>query len=156
MDHGLLAIDVLACPHRIDGCLFVPVVRRADNDGVDILARQDFFVVTGRKDVVAPEFLAVLEAAVVTVGHGDELHARNLHRYLRVPLALTARPNQRDLNVIVGRKRRGGFRLYRCQRIHLCSQERLCGCSACHFQKASTIQHECISSSMEVDRRLPR
>src|SRR6266852_3363778 len=111
MDHGLFAIHVLARLHSLDGCLFVPMVGRADNDGVDILTCQDLSVVTGSKDVIAPEFLAVLEPAVVTVRHSYELHARNLHSYLCVSLALNTSPNQRDLNMIVGSKRRGGFGL---------------------------------------------
>ena len=115
MDHRLLAIDILARLHRIDRDLFVPVIRRADDDGVNILTRQNLFVVACREDVVAPEFLAVFEPPVVTVRHGDQLHARNLHRNLRVSLALTTGPDQRDLNVIVGRHRRCGLSLRRCK-----------------------------------------
>ena len=76
----------------------MPMVGRADNDGVDILTRQNLLVVTGGKDVVAPKFLAVLEPPVVTVRDGYELYARNLHSNLGVSLALNTSAKQRDLN----------------------------------------------------------
>jgi len=108
---GLLAIDILARLHGIDGDLLVPMVGRANDDGVDVLALQNLTVVARSKDVVAPEFLAVLEAAVVAIRHGNELHTRNLQRYLRISLTLTTRPDQRDLNMIVRRNRLGRFSL---------------------------------------------
>ena len=82
--------------------LLVPVVGRADDHRVNILARQNLVVVAGGEDVVAPEFLAVLQPAVVAVGHGHQLHAGNLHGGLGVALSLPARADQRDLDVIVG------------------------------------------------------
>ena len=36
MDHGLLAIDVFPGVHGVDRSLFVPVIRRRDEDGVYI------------------------------------------------------------------------------------------------------------------------
>jgi hypothetical protein len=69
-------------------------------------------VVAGGKDVVAPEFLAVLEPAVVTIRHGNELHPGNLRRRnLGISLALATGADQRDLNMIVGRYRLGRFGL---------------------------------------------
>ena len=83
------------------------MIGRADDDGVDIFARQDFFVIARGEDVVAPEFLAVLEASVVTIGHGNELHAGNLERGTGVSLALPTGADQGDLDVIVGRSGSG-------------------------------------------------
>jgi len=37
----------------------VPVVGRADDDGVDVVAREDFLVVARGEDVVAPHFTTV-------------------------------------------------------------------------------------------------
>ena len=111
MDHRLLAINILAGFHCVHGDLLVPMVGRADDDGVDVFALQNLAVVAGGKDVIAPEFLAVLEAAVVAIRHGNELHAGNLQRNLGISLALTAGADQRDLNMIVGRNRLGRFGL---------------------------------------------
>ena len=74
VDHRLLAVHVLAGFHGIDGNLLVPVIGRANDHRVNIFARQDFLVVARGENVVAPELLAVLETAVVTVGDRDELH----------------------------------------------------------------------------------
>jgi hypothetical protein len=63
----------------------------------------------------------------------DQFHARNLHGKLRVSLALNARPNQRELNMIVGRDRRGRFRLNRPQRMHLCPKQRVRSRGSRHF-----------------------
>ena len=80
----------------------MPVVGGADDDGVDVFAGEDLVVVAGGEDVVAPELLAVREAAVVAVGHGDQLDAGNLHGESGVTLALAAGADERDLDVIVG------------------------------------------------------
>src|SRR6185503_9322637 len=61
MDHRLFAIDILARLHRINGSLLVPVVRRADDDGIDVLARKNLVVVASGKRVGAPYLLAALE-----------------------------------------------------------------------------------------------
>src|SRR4029077_13106529 len=109
VDHRLLTVDVLAGYHGIDGNLLVPVIGRADDHRVHIFSRQDFLVVARGENVIAPEFLAVLETAVVTVGYGYELHTGDSDRGPRVSLALNAGSNQVELDVIVGGERRGGF-----------------------------------------------
>ena len=96
MDHRLLAIDILARLHRIHRDLLVPMVGSSDDDGVDIFALQDLGVVAGGKNIVAPEFLAVLEPAVITIGHGNKLDPGNLHRDLGISLALTTGTDQRE------------------------------------------------------------
>ena len=50
MDHRLLAIDVFAGLHGVDGDLLVPVVGRADDDGIDVFAFQNLGVVAGGED----------------------------------------------------------------------------------------------------------
>ncbi len=102
MDHGLFAVDVFAGLHGIDRNLFMPVVGRADDDGVDVFAFQDFAVVAGGEEVCAPEFLAVLEPAVVTVRNRDQFDAGNVHGIFGVALALAAGSDEGDLDVIVG------------------------------------------------------
>ena len=47
VDHGLFEVDVFAGVHGVDGGLLVPVVGCGDNDGVDVFAGEDLFVVAG-------------------------------------------------------------------------------------------------------------
>ena len=53
--------------------------------------------------IVAPEFLAVREPAVVTIGDGDQFDAGNLQRDPGVSLTLAAGTDQGELDVVVGR-----------------------------------------------------
>src|ERR1700739_794404 len=122
VDQRPLTVDVLAGYHGVDGNLLVPVVGRADDHRVDIFARQDFLVVAGGENVVAPEFLAVFETAVVTVGYGNQLHAWDLNRGSRVSLALNAGSNQGKLDVIVGGDWRGGIQPQYLQSVRLDSE----------------------------------
>ena len=63
----------------------MPVVGRADDDGVNVFARQNLAVVARGKEVVAPKFLAVLKPAVVAVGHGHQLDSGNLDGLCGIP-----------------------------------------------------------------------
>ncbi len=103
VDHGLFEIDVFACAHRVYGGLLVPVVGRGDDDGVDVFAGQDLFVVAGGEEIVAPELFGAGEAAVVAVGYGDELDAGDTEGSGSVSLALDSGANEGELDVIVGR-----------------------------------------------------
>ena len=142
------------------GGALVPVVGRADDDGVDVFAGEDLVVVAGGEDVVAPELLAVREAAVVAVGHGNQLDARNLHGDLGVSLALAARADQRDLDVIVGGHRLGRLGLHGGERVDSCAQHGGCGCRSCRPQKTSAIQfvhfrllrRACIATHINIHR----
>ena len=141
MNHGLLAIHVLARLHGIDRDPFVPMIWRSDNDGIDIFTRQNLSVIASGKNVVAPDFLAVLEPAVITVRYGDQLHARNLQRNSSISLTLAPGTDQRNLNMIVSRNRRCRLSLRRCQREDFRSQQRLRTCGARHFQETPAIEH---------------
>ncbi len=94
--------------HGVDRGLFVPVVGRCDEDGVDVFAAEDLAIVAGGEDVGAPQLLGVGEAAVVAVGDGDELDAGDLESGAGVTLALDAGADERELDVVVRRSRRGG------------------------------------------------
>ena len=143
MDHRLFAINIFAGLHRIHRNLLVPMVGGADDDGVDIFALQDLGVVAGGKEIVAPEFLAVLEPAVVTIRHGNELHPRNLQRNLGISLALAAGADQCDLNMIIRRYRVGRFGLSLTQQMRSGPEQRLHRCRRpCRLKKTSTIQIE--------------
>ena len=74
-----------------------------DDDGVDILASENLFVVACCKDIAAPEFFASFETAVVAICYGHQLRAGNLHCELCVGLTLDASSDERELYVIVWR-----------------------------------------------------
>ncbi len=71
--HGLFAIDIFAGVHGGNGNPAVPVVGRADDDGVDIFARQNLFVIPGGEDLGAVHFFHVREAAVVAIAGRHQL-----------------------------------------------------------------------------------
>ena len=108
VDHGFFEIDVFAGVHGINGGLFVPVIGRGDDDGVDIFAGEDLAVVAGGEEVdivgraCSPEFFGVSEASVVAVGDGDEFHAGNAEGGGGVALALDACSDESELDVVVG------------------------------------------------------
>src|SRR5260370_14585035 len=110
VDHRLLTVDVLAGYHGVDGNLLVPVIGRADDHRVHIFSRQDFLVVARGENVIAPEFLAVFETSVVTIGYGNELHTGDLNGGPGLFLALNACSDHGDLDVIVGGDLPGGVR----------------------------------------------
>ena len=78
LHHGLLAVDVLAGVHGVDGDLRVPVVGGADDHGVDVLARQHFAVIARGEEVIAPDFLGAGQAAVVDIGDGHQFYAADV------------------------------------------------------------------------------
>ena len=123
MDHRLLAIHILAGLHRVHRGLLVPVIRRADNYRVNVFAGQNLVVVARRKNVAAPEFLAVRQPAIVAIGRCHQFHARHLHSSFRVVLALATGADQRNLDMIVGCYRFGRLLLHCRQRMHPCSNQ---------------------------------
>jgi len=130
MDHGLLAVDILAGLHRVYAGLLVPVVGRADDDCVHITAGEDFTVVAGGEEVVAPQLLGVNEAAIVAVGDGHQLDAGHLERRLGIALALAARADERDLNAVVGGDRAACFAGHGGQGMEPRTQQRGGGCGS--------------------------
>ena len=101
--HRLLAVDVLARLEGVDRHLHVPVVGARHDHRVHVLAGEHLAVVAGQLDVLAELPLALLEAAVVDVGGGDELDPGDLERRLGVALAHPARPEECQPDAVVGR-----------------------------------------------------
>jgi hypothetical protein len=85
----------------IGACQWSGVARRGDDDGVDVLAREDLPVVARGHDVRTPAFLRAFEPPVVDVGDGDQLHARNPRGHDRVARSHAARADQRDPDLVV-------------------------------------------------------
>ena len=117
----------------------MPVVRRTDYDCVDVFPRQDFSIVLRGENIAAPDLFRVIEAPLVAVGHRDQLHSWNLDRRLRVAHALAARPDQRDLDMIVGRDWSGRRLLRGSKHVDLSSKGRRRG-NASGFNKISAIK----------------
>ncbi len=103
VDHGLFEVDVFAGVHGVDGGLLVPVVGCGDDDGVDVFAGEDLFVVAGGEEIVAPELFGAGEAAVVAVGYSYEFDSGDAERGGGVALALDACADEGELDVVVGR-----------------------------------------------------
>ena len=103
VDHRLLAVNVLAGLHGIHWRLLVPVVGGADDDRVNVLARQNLVVVARGEDVVAPQFLAVRRGGRCSSRPRPPPSRPAPDRDLRIVLPLAARADQRDLDVVVGR-----------------------------------------------------
>ena len=100
-------VHILARMHGVNGHRLMPVIRRSDQDGVHVLAGQDLAIIPRGEEVRSPHLLAVGQSPVIAVGNGDQLHTRTLQRVARVALALDAGADQRKLNRIVRRARRG-------------------------------------------------
>src|SRR5579872_1107141 len=101
LHHRLFAVDILARIHRIDGDSLVPVVRRPNNDGVDIFARQHLAIIACGEHVVTPELLSALAAAVIAVAHCEQFDASNEQRVFGVAASLATRSDQCDLDGVV-------------------------------------------------------
>src|SRR5262245_44232289 len=94
--HGLFAINVLAGLHRLDGDRRVPVVRRGDDHGVDVLAG-DHFAVIERGQFGLAELLGIVQPFAVNVANSDHLRgARGFAELYRPPHHAGASPPEPD------------------------------------------------------------
>ena len=80
----------------------MPVVRRADDDGVHVLARQHFAVVARGEELVAPDLAGAFQASVVDVGDGHQFHAADIERVARIAAPLASGADQRDADAVAG------------------------------------------------------
>ena len=101
MDHRFFQVHVLAGIHRVHGGLLVPVIRRRDDDGVDVWALQNFAIVARREEVLAPKLLRVCKPAIVAVRDGDNLGVGHLQSRRCILLAPNTRADQGKLNLVI-------------------------------------------------------
>jgi hypothetical protein len=80
LHHRLLDVDVLARFHRVDRHLRMPVIRRGDDDRIDVRTRENLAVVARGEQVCAPGLPGERQAAVVDIGDRDERDAGRLKR----------------------------------------------------------------------------
>ena len=103
MNHRLFAIHIFAGMHCVDGDLLMPVIRRGHNHGVNVFASENLFIVHRGKDIVPPQFLAMVTPSLVGVANRNQLDSGNLHCSLRNPLAPNTRTDQCKLNRVIRR-----------------------------------------------------
>ena len=99
--HRLLAVDRLPRPERFDRDRLVPVVRRAHDDRVDVVAGEDFPVVARREDV-AVALASGVEAPVEDVARGHEFDAGDAQRRVHVGHAHPARADDGQADAVGG------------------------------------------------------
>jgi hypothetical protein len=99
MHHRLLAINVLAGAHGIDGYFLVPVVGRGHDDGIDVFPIQQFTVAAGGVDVLSPTVLGILEPSVREVADRHQFDA-GTQRGDRIPRTHAASADEADVEVV--------------------------------------------------------
>jgi len=102
VNHRLLEVHIFPGVHRVNGRLLVPMVGSGDQHGVDVRTRQNLVIIASGQYGVAPQLAAMCQSAVVAVGRRDQPHSGHLERHLGVILALAARPNESELDLVVG------------------------------------------------------
>ena len=102
MDHGFFAIDVLACIERVDGNLFMPVIRCGDDHGIDVFSVKDIFIMFGSKDIIAPLFPGGIQPACIKVAYGNQFYTRHLQGGIGIVRAHATCSDQRNLEIVVG------------------------------------------------------
>ena len=85
----------------------MPVVGDADEHGVNVLAGEDVAIVDARLDPVAEDFPGMDPPALVQVGGGDQLDARDLQGGLGVDEADDAHADRGDPDAVVRAGRTG-------------------------------------------------
>ncbi len=80
----------------------VPVIGRADDDGIDVFAIKNLLVILGGEDVRAMDFLHMGEAAVVAIAGGDQLRQAGGDGGTRIALPHAATADEGDLDFVVG------------------------------------------------------
>jgi hypothetical protein len=100
--HRFLTIDRFACAQSIDRDLLMPVVGRADDDGVDVVTRENLPVVPRGEEVAPVALFRIGQPAVEAVGGGGELHTWHLQRRVHVGHSHAARTDHRQVYSIVG------------------------------------------------------
>lgn len=97
----LFHVDVFAGVQRVDGATAVPVVRRGDKNGIDVLGIEQFAVV-----VEALRFSRLLlrpvDAVPVDVADRGHVHLIGVHERAHHAGAATAAADKAQLNALIG------------------------------------------------------
>ena len=97
--HGLFRVDVFAGIHGVDGEIFVPVVRRGDEDRVDFLSLQQLTVVV--ESFHARRMLErAIDASSVDVAQGAHLYVRILLKQRHHVAAADTEPDRSQADAV--------------------------------------------------------
>src|SRR5690606_6595971 len=73
VDDGLFTINMLARLHGLNGYLLVPVIGGSDDYSIYIVPIENFLVVFGKKKVIAPGALGLVQAGIIKITNGHQL-----------------------------------------------------------------------------------
>src|SRR3972149_2098950 len=151
MDHRLFTIHILPGEQCFDAYLLVPVVRCADDDRVDIRPFQDFPVIPGDEDLIAPQFLCFVDSSLIQIADGRNGDPLERKGRLHVDDSHSSCSNQRHVGRFLGGGK--GISLHAVQECLLRGRCQKGGCSergrgkAGHFQKRTSVVHFNLVSS---------
>src|SRR5687767_12364399 len=94
--------------HRVDGDLRVPVIRRGDEDGIDIVPFQELPIICIA--LAFAHFLRPGKATPVNIGYGEDFNVigvASLHQAVEMVRAHTAATDNAKADAIVGAEDRG-------------------------------------------------
>ena len=101
MHDGLFDIGVLAGIHGVDQHLFVPVVRAANQDGINILAVKNFVIVRVSLGAWAGDFQGFGAGGRVDIADGHELDAGTFLKQLHDVASAMPASQHADANAVV-------------------------------------------------------
>src|SRR5690606_25196497 len=96
----------------------MPVVNGSVDDHVDVTAVENFAVIAGGEQLITPELFGSFKSSCVQICRGDNFHPGDSERRLYVTDAHTARTNEPNADLVIGRP--DGLHLYSFQITYLC------------------------------------
>ena len=108
MRQRLLDVHVLARLARVDGDRHVPVIRRADEHGVDVLAVEDSWYRLVAKRLRVGELLAFFQMGVPDVADAGDADGWHLGQRLHQLPGTAAGTDDSDSDLLVGAESTGG------------------------------------------------
>ena len=128
--HRLLDVHVLARGHGVDGDLRVPMVRRGDQHGVDVVAIQEVPII--ERAVGAADPFCPVQPPLVNIAHRGDLHVivvGPLHQLSEMAGAHSAAADDAKADAIVRAERRRARQAW--------NHERPAGDSRCDLEEAA-------------------
>ena len=98
--HGLFDVDVFAGREGVKDDLLVPVVRRGDDDGVNVFVIEYGAIVANGLDAIAELFFGALQAAVVEIGDGNSFGSRDGQELINQLFAANAAADESEADSI--------------------------------------------------------
>ncbi len=102
MRQRLLDVDILAGGAGVHGHGHMPMIGRADEYGLNVLAIEHFLVVLGGERFGIGQFAAFVQMGIPNVAHGRDADIRDLGQRFHKVLAASAGADTADVDRIVG------------------------------------------------------